>query len=101
MERFGKDRVLTRHEVRLETGYYDEKSAAVFALVVFLCDDLLQLRSNLQSGQGEAAARVFTIAGKLPIELQMILCRRCVGSMKSTIVRQTSEHAFKNLALLS
>ena len=45
-----------------------------------------------------AAPRFFTIAKRLPMELQMILCRRAVGSMKQSILRKDSEAAFKSLA---
>ena len=38
------------------------------------------------------------IAAKLPMELQMILCHRAVGSMKQNILRKDSEAAFKSLA---
>jgi len=66
----------TRHEVRVKLGVLDELAAEVFALTVFLCDDLLQLKpAPLASTTtaSAAATQFFTIASKLPMELQMIL----------------------------
>jgi len=94
LERFVANPALTRHEVRVKLGMLDAQAAEVFALTVFLCDDLLQLKpaSHLPS------TRFFFIITKLPMELQMILCRRVVGSMKQNILRKDSEAAFKSLA---
>ena len=72
----------------------DELAAAVFALTVFLCDYLLQL----QPASNPAATRFFAIAKRLPMELQMILCHRAVGSAKQNILHRDSEAAFKSLA---
>ena len=63
--------------------------------------DLLQLKpASLAStpNPADAATRFFTIASKLPMELQMILCHRAVGSMKDSVLSQDSEVAFKSLA---
>jgi len=38
------------------------------------------------------------IAAKLPMELQMILCHRAVGSMMQNILHKDSEAAFKSRA---
>jgi len=94
LERFVANPALTRHEVRVKLGMLDELAAEVFALTVFLCDDLLQLKPAADTG----ALRFFTIAVKLPMELQMILCHRVVGSTKQNILRKDSEDAFKSLA---
>jgi len=80
----------------------DALAAEVFALTVFLCDDLLQLQpaSHLAATPNPAAAatRFFVIAKRLPMELQMMLCHRAVGSMKQNILRKDSEVAFRSLA---
>jgi len=106
LERFVADPVQTRHEVRVELGMLDEQAAAVFASIVFLCEGLLQLKPALHdtitasaaAATTAAATRFFTIAKRLPMELQMILSRRAVGSMKQNILHQDSETAFKSLA---
>jgi hypothetical protein len=89
----------TRYEIRIKLGVFDELSAAVFALIVFVCDDLLQLRHTASvSSIIDQTVRFFSIATKLPMEVQMILCCRAVGSMKQNILRKDSEPAFKSLA---
>jgi len=103
LERFLTNPVQTRHELRVKLGILDELAAEVFALTVFLCDDLLQLKPAALAPAttptaAAAATRFFTIASKLPMELQMILCHRAVGSMKQNILHKDSEATFKSLA---
>jgi len=101
LERFIANPAQTRHERRVKLGILDALAAEVFALTVFLCDDLLQLKPALASTTAASAAqalRFFTMASKLPMELQMLLRHRAVGSMKQNILRQDSEAAFKSLA---
>jgi len=99
LERFIVNPSQTRHELRVGLGVLDELAAAVFALTVFLCDDLLQLKTAATLSPATAAAtRFFTIIKRLPMELQMILCHRAVGSMKQNILHKDSEVAFKSLA---
>ena len=96
LERFMANPTQTRHEVRVKLGFPDELAAEVFALTVFLCDDFLHLRPA--AAVSDAALRFFTIAKRLPMELQMVLCHRAVGSMKQNILHKDSEAAFKSLA---
>lgn len=85
----------TRHEVRVEVGWYEEQAALVFAPVVFLSDGLLQVGG---AGGSPAAARFFRIAARLPVELQMVLCQRVVGSGRTNILGARTEAAFRSLA---
>ena len=96
LERFMANSAQTRHEIRAELGFPDELAAEVFALIVFLCDELLHL-TPAHTLTNPGATRFFTIASKLPMELQMVLCHRGVGSMKQNIVSKDSEAAFKAL----
>jgi len=99
LERFVANPTQTRHEVRMKLGVLGELAAEVFALTVFLCDGLLQLNpafGSLPSNDG--AVHFFAIASKMPMELQMVLCHRAVGSMKQNILLKDSETAFKALA---
>ena len=84
---------MTRHSVRVEIGWYKPAAAKMFALVVFVSDGLLQIKDTTLS----PAARFFTIARSLPLELQMMLCSRLVGSAKEIISGKESEVAFKSL----
>jgi len=94
LERFKENPEETRHAVRAELGLVDEMAAEMFALVVFVSDGLLQINEMTSS----PAARFFSIAAQLPLELQMVLCFRQVGSGKEIIPGKESEAAFKELA---
>ena len=76
----------------------DALAAEIFALTVFLCDELLHLKPTLATTAATDTLRFFSIISKLPMELQMILCHRVVGSMKQNILLKDSEAAFKSLA---
>jgi len=88
---------LTCHELRVKSGVQDALAAEFFAVTVFLCDDILQLKTAAIANP-PAANRFFDIACKLPMDLQTILCHRVVGSMKQNILQKDSEAAFKCLA---
>ena len=80
LDRFMANPTQTRHEVRVKLGMLTALAAEVFALTVFLCDDLLQLRpaSHLAATPNlAAAARFFVITKRLPMELRMILSSCC------------------------
>ena len=95
LERFKKNPEKTRSKVRLEIGWYDDLAAEMFALVVFVSAGLLQINDTTTPSP---AARFLNIARRLPLELQMVLCHRQVGSAKEIIPRKESEVAFKELA---
>ena len=142
LERFMADPVLTRCELCEELGgggngmtILVTPAAELFALMVFVCDDLLYIKtrestfvteedgvvmkaSSTQSPSSPSdpatsnssttsttfrvpftdVSRFFVMASQLPMEVQMILCHRVVGSMKQNIVHKDSELAFKHLA---
>jgi len=95
LERFKSNATETRHAMRVEIGWYDETAARIFALVVFVSDGLLHVKDTTPPSP---AARLFSIAARLPLELQMILCSRVVGSDKEIISGKDSEAAFKLVA---
>jgi hypothetical protein len=96
IERFIANPIPTRHQILMKLGLPDALAAEVFALIVFICDDLLQLKETSTLNQ-IAAIRFFEITLKLPMEVQMIVCCRVVGLMKQNIRTQDSEPAFKSL----
>ena len=107
LERFIANPMLIRYEVRVKLGVLDELAAELFASTVFLCDDLLQLKLASHSvatfhtaTATTAATRFFVIAKRLPMELQMVLSHRAVGSMRQNILHRDSEAAFKSLAMV-
>jgi len=79
LKRFESDAAKTRHAVRVELGLLDELAAEMFALVVFVSDGLLQIKDTTTT---TPAARFFSIANQQPLELQMVLCYRVMGSAK-------------------
>jgi len=95
LERFKSDASRTRHAVRVEVGWYEKLAAEMFALVVFVSDGLLQVNDATTPSP---AARFFSVAAQLPLELQMVLCFHQVGSGKEIIPGKDSEVAFKELA---
>ena len=107
LRRFRENPDQVRHEVKLELGCFDELAAGLFAVIVFLCDGLLELMAcegeaeeeeEEELGGGlEDYRRLFRIARQLPLELQMILCRRMVGSMRNTIAGRDIEPALRDL----
>ena len=94
LERFKSDANQTRHVIRVELGFLDDLAAEMFAMVVFVSDGLLQINDTTPS----PAAKFLSIAAQLPLELQMVLCYRLMGSDKEIIPGQESEVAFKSLA---
>ena len=95
LERFKENPVKTRQTMRVKLGLVDEQAAEMFALVVFVSDGLLQVEDTTTT---TPAARFFSIVARLPLELQMVLCYRLVGSYKEIISGKESEVAFKELA---
>jgi len=95
LERFKSDATKTKHAMRVEVGWYDDLAAEMFALVVFVSDGLLQIKDTTTT---TPAARFFSITRELPLELQMVLCFRQVGSGKEIIPGKESEAAFRELA---
>jgi len=95
LERFKGDAAKTRYAMRVELGLVDELAAEVFALVVFVSDGLLHINDTTAPSP---AARFFSIARRLPLELQMMLCHRVVGSAREIIPGKEREVAFKELA---
>ena len=86
---------LTQYELRVELGLPGSLASELFAVVVFLCDDLLKIK---QDEAHTTAGRFFAIATTLPMELQMLLCHRVMRSNKQNILSKDSELSFKQLA---
>ena len=95
LERFKENPGGTKHVMRVDLGWYGALAAEIFALVVFVSDELLQIKDTMNT---TPAARFFKIARSLPLELQIVLCFRQVGSAKEIIPGKESEVAFKELA---
>jgi len=83
----------------MKFGFPEAQVAGIFALIVFVCDGLLQLKLALTSShpEADAATRFFAMARRLPMELQMILSHLVIGSTKQNILHEESEAAFQTL----
>ena len=81
--------------------------ADIFAIVIFICDNLLMITENeegttkdeVQEGEAERIQRFLRIAIRLPMELQMLLMNRTQRSSSDFIPLSDREIAFKSLAL--
>ena len=98
LEKFTANPQQNQGELRVELGFPGSLASRVFALVVFLCEDLLKIK---ETEPKTAASKFFTIATSLPMELQMVLCHRVVGSKKQNILSRDSEFSFRQLAALN
>jgi len=100
LKRYLRNPGQTRYETRAKLEVLAEFVAEFFALTHFLSGGLLQLKPAASAKRAKAAIRFFSIAKRLPMELQMRLCYRVVGSSKQKIRHQDSEAAFKALAVI-
>jgi ankyrin repeat protein len=92
--KYGNNRKKTIKKMRIKLRWHKKQAAALFALIVFACDGILKIKRTC----GPKYDRFFNIAGKLPMEIQMILCHRVFDSMKNGIASKYSEPAFRGLA---
>jgi hypothetical protein len=77
----------------------DRAAVGIFAPAVFLSDGLLSIKNTHLPIKSQAMAmRFFGIMLRLPMELQMMISHRAVGSMRDFIQGSVSERAFRDLA---
>ena len=96
LERFKEHPEETRYATKVELGCHSVLAAEMFALVVFVSDEFLRISQGNHSTR--PAARFFSVAARLPLELQMFMCRRVLGSAKEIISGKDCELAIKDLA---
>jgi hypothetical protein len=85
-----------RHRLRLEIGWYHETAAETFALVIFFCEKLLEVKDEEKNLN---TRRFFRLLAKLPIELQMSICYKHAGIMRDVIKSEETDKAFRHLAM--
>jgi len=100
IESFDLDPDATRQQLRELPELRDPFISDLYALVIFLCDDLLTMSAGSSTSSLHKAARFFQIARCLPMELQMVLCNRVFGARKNSVLTKHSEPAFKKLGRL-
>jgi hypothetical protein len=89
--------LLTQNKMRKLIGK-PSIEAEFFAAIIFLCDGLLEFKEK-EKGDSKAI-KFFKIARILPMDIQLILCCRTMGSSKENIPGWERETAFKELASL-
>ena len=101
LKRFQSEPELTRHELRVELCLQGAVISELFALVIFLCDNLLLVKSARPTEEADPAAasarRFFALIVKLPMELQMVICHRVYESAGELILTKSSEVAFRSV----
>jgi len=105
LDSFDLDPSATRQQLRELPELRDSFIGDLFALVIFLCDELLTVSaegsaSSPSTASNNKASRFFQMCRHLPIELQMVLCNRVFGAGKDTVLTKHSEPAFKKLGKL-
>jgi ankyrin repeat protein len=96
LENFMAQPIMTRNRLQGELELSKGFSAELFAMVIFLCDDFLQLRWGQETIDPELE-RFLKIVIKLPMELQMVLCHRVYGSSREIVTVKDSNAAFEKL----
>jgi hypothetical protein len=98
LSRYKEDPARTILDMKLEHPDAESISAWRFAYVIFCCDDLLKLKKSVFLAGRVDSLRFMRISIQLPIELQMLLCRRAAGSSLDSISSVAREEAFRDLA---
>ena len=91
------NRAKTQFNLCIKLGWRTSCASELFAVMVFLCDGLLTIK-KAGAARKSASGRFFTIVSSLPMELQMVLSHRVMGSMQENILSKDSEISFKKLA---
>lgn len=98
LESLARDPTLTRHGLQIEFGDPLALSIHLFCLLVLLCDDYLSLGEG--SAGMEATIRCFSILTGMPMELQMVICRRVFGKGGDMFMSELLEPALRHIVLL-
>jgi len=76
-------------------SHHEKQAAKLFALLVFVSDGFLRV---CQRGDCPHGSKFFSIAGRLPTELQMKLCCISSGHQGDTVSLAVSQRALHDLA---
>lgn len=98
LEQFRINPEPTVRKMRIDFGWYDRSAADLLALVNFHCNGLLKLKGEPDRSELQKHSRFFKIVRQLPTEIQMIICRRSVYSVKCVITERRTTGALKELA---
>jgi hypothetical protein len=93
IEAYISDPQKTRRELRVMLGLPDDRlaqSAEFFAIIVFICDGLLSESKQASRNQ----SRFLSVAKRVPLEIQMVLCNRACGIGADNIPGSARERGF-------
>jgi len=94
LEDLAREPAITRHSLQVELNYPQALGCHLFALVVLLCDEHLSITKG---GDFHCSIRrYFRVTRRLPMELQMIACRRPFGECGDLINSKHLEPALKH-----
>lgn len=100
LERFRDDRVLVVFAKRMHLLIPQALAAALFAVIVMLCDNYFFLRPRLRVPDKVRTARFLRMARRLPMELQVILALRAHRSPRDMLMSNDSKGMFRYLCSL-
>jgi len=87
-----------RQQLRKQLGICARNASDTFALIVFLCDEYLAIKSAHREGP---TCRFLKIAQQLPLDAQMVLSNRLFGLESEIVPLRLSEESFKRTAKVS
>jgi len=95
---FLKCPIAVRHQNRLKLKVIDSCAGELFAVIVLACDDYIRLcPATAEAGNAPLLRRFLAMSRRMPLELQMTLAWRSVGSVREIITRAVSDPAFDSL----
>jgi len=104
LKSYEADREATVGRLRVELGFALEDAAALFAIIVFLSEGLIdfcskeRVRDRFLIARRTRDRRFLRILGRLPMELQMRLCCLTFELDIPHLLSDRTEHAFSALA---
>jgi len=93
---FQKNPMATRANFRKDLQLLGVTAAEYFGFIVLLCDGYVQIK-RIVTRTWQKPVRFLTIAQRLPMELQMILCNTIVGSSQSIIPKPYIDLALSSI----
>ena len=91
MANYGRTKTMLCNEL----GYTNPDISKLFATVVYLCDDYVRLTNDTDAPPNNIT--FFSITRRVPMEIQMLICRRRYGSSRDIISSRDSDAAFDEL----
>ena len=98
IDEYERDPAAVRNRLRRQPGLREYYIGHLFALVVFYSDSFVILNERTAHS---CTKRIFRIASRLPLDLQMVLCNLIFGSPRDIIPLRDSEPGFQLLTRIT